>query len=71
MFVFEPAVKTMAEQQHPMMKVDDSGNLWLNFGEYGQEVELACFSKDGSRLLTVQEVGVAKVFDTKTSDYGC
>lgn len=40
----------MAEHQHPMMNVDESGNLWLNFGEYGQEVELACFSKDGSRL---------------------
>lgn len=58
----------MAEHQHPMMKVDESGNLWLNFGEYGQEVELACFSKDGSRLLTVEKVGVAKVFDTETSE---
>lgn len=58
----------MAEHQHPMMKVDESGNLWLNFGEYGQEVELACFSKDGSRLLTVEKVGVAKIFDTETSE---
>lgn len=58
----------MDDHQHPKMKVDEAGNLWLNFGQYGQEVELACFSKDGSRLLTVQEVGVAKIFDTESSE---
>ena len=57
----------MDDHQHPKMKVDEAGNLWLNFGQYGQEVELACFSKDGSRLLTVEEVGVAKIFDTESS----
>lgn len=57
----------MVDHQHPKMKVDEAGNLWLNFGQYGQEVELACFSKDGSRLLTVEEVGVAKIFDTESS----
>ncbi|MBP9090670.1 hypothetical protein KBI23_06535 [bacterium] len=58
----------MDDHQHPKMKVDEAGNLWLNFGQYGQEVELACFSKDGSRLLTVEEVGVAKIFDTQSSE---
>jgi WD40 repeat protein len=58
----------MDDHQHPKMKVDEAGNLWLNFGQYGQEVELACFSKDGSRLLTVEEVGVAKIFDTESSE---
>ncbi len=58
----------MVDHQHPKMKVDEAGNLWLNFGEYGQEIELACFSKDGSRLLTVKEVGVARIFDTVSSE---
>ncbi len=63
-----PGRAIMDDHQHPKMKVDEAGNLWLNFGQYGQEVELACFSKDGSRLLTVEEVGVAKIFDTESSE---
>jgi WD40 repeat protein len=39
------------------------GDVFLNFGDYGQEVEIAAFSGDGTRVLTVQEVGVAKVWD--------
>lgn len=53
---------------HPKMRVDEKGDLWLNFGEYGQEIEVASFSKDGSRLLTVEEVGVAKIWDTTTKE---
>jgi WD40 repeat protein len=49
---------------HPKIQRDDQGNLWLNFGEYGQQIEVACFSSDGTRLLTVRDVGVAQVWDT-------
>ena len=49
---------------HPKIQRDDQGNLWLNVGEYGQQIEVACFSSDGSRLLTVRDVGVAQVWDT-------
>ena len=48
---------------HPKFRTDEDGNLLLHFGEYGQEVEVACFSGDGRRLLAVQEVGVARVWD--------
>lgn len=58
----------MADFDHPKMRVDEKGDLWLNFGEYGQEIEVAGFSKDGSRLLTVHEVGVAKIWDTTTKE---
>jgi WD40 repeat protein len=50
---------------HPKIKLDKSGALLLNFGEYGGEVELACFSPSGARLLMVQEVGTAKIWDVK------
>jgi hypothetical protein len=30
----------MDDHQHPKMKVDEAGNLWLNFGQYGQELSL-------------------------------
>jgi WD40 repeat protein len=53
----------MSPYQHPKMFSDNQGNLFLNFGEYGQEVELACFSADGTRLLTVKDVGVASIWD--------
>jgi hypothetical protein len=49
---------------HPKIQRDDQGNLWLNFGEYGQQIEVACFSSDGTRLLTVRDVSVAQVWDT-------
>lgn len=49
---------------HPKIQRDDHGNLWLNFGEYGQQIEVACFSFDGTRLLTVRDVGIAQVWDT-------
>jgi WD40 repeat protein len=49
---------------HPKFRRDDQGNLWLNFGEYGEQIEIACFSADGARLLTVRDVGVAQVWDT-------
>jgi WD40 repeat protein len=48
---------------HPKIRTDDRGDLYLNFGEYGCEVEVAAFSGDGRRLLAVQEVGVARVWD--------
>jgi WD40 repeat protein len=51
---------------HPKFKIDDAGNVWLNFGEYGGEVELACFSFCGTCLLTVKEVGVARIWDVES-----
>jgi WD40 repeat protein len=50
-------------QPHPKFFLDDSGNLHLNAGEYGREIEVACFTPDGARLLTVFEVGIARVWD--------
>ena len=38
---------------HPKIRTDETGDLSLNFGEYGREVEVACFSGDGRRLLAV------------------
>ena len=40
--------------KHPKQKHDGSGALLLNFGAYGQEVELAAFSSSGERVLTVR-----------------
>jgi WD40 repeat protein len=53
----------MDELQHPKIFSDSEGRLFLNFGEYGQQIELACFSADGTTLLVVKEVGVATVWD--------
>ena len=53
----------MSEYQNPKMFSNSEGDLFLNFGEYGQEIELACFSADGTKLLTVKEVGVGSVWD--------
>jgi WD40 repeat protein len=53
---------------HPKIQVDDAGSLMLNFGQYGGEIELACFSGDGRRLLTVKEVGLARIWDTQTRE---
>lgn len=46
---------------HPKFRKDEKGNLLLNFGSYGMEVEVAAISGDGGRVLTVCEVGVAQV----------
>ncbi len=48
---------------HPKIQHDEQGNLLLNFGDYGKSIEVASFSGDGSKLLTVQEVRVAKIWD--------
>lgn len=48
---------------HPKIQHDDQGNLFLNFGEYGESVEVAAFSGNGKRMLTVREVGIARVWD--------
>lgn len=54
----------MSEIQHPKIYYDsEDRTLYLNFGEYGREIELACFSGDGTRLLTVKDVGVASIWD--------
>jgi WD40 repeat protein len=58
----------MSQYQHPKMFSDSKGNLFLNFGEYGHEVELACFSADGTKLLTLKEVGVASIWDTASRE---
>ena len=48
---------------HPKVKLANDGTLLLNFGEYGQEVEVAAISGDGRRILTVKQVGEAQVWD--------
>ena len=53
---------------HPKFKMDDSGNVWLNFGAYGGEVELARFSPCGTRILMVKEVGLAWVWDVESGE---
>ncbi|NIM17418.1 MAG: hypothetical protein GTO45_35900 [Candidatus Aminicenantes bacterium] len=53
---------------HPKIQVSQKGDLFLNFGKYGQEIEVACFSPDGSRLLTVKEVNQAIVWDVATQE---
>lgn len=54
--------------EHPKIQSDSEGNLWLNFGEYGESVEVASFSGDGSKLLTVQEVGIARIWDLQKGE---
>lgn len=53
----------MSALEHPKIRHDSLGNLFLNFGEYGQEIELAAFSSDGAKLLTVQQVGTALIWN--------
>ncbi|MES1184629.1 MAG: WD40 repeat domain-containing protein [Myxococcales bacterium] len=50
---------------HPKFRKDALGNLLLNFGKYGEEVEVAAISGDGRRVLTVGDVGVAQVWDVE------
>lgn len=49
--------------QHPKIQTAPDGSLLLNFGQYGQEVEVGAISGDGQRVLTVREVGVAEIWD--------
>jgi WD40 repeat protein len=53
-------------KNHPKFRKTASGELLLNFGRYGEDIEVAAFSGDGSRLLTVQEVGTARIWDTES-----
>jgi WD40 repeat protein len=54
------------ELQHPKMFFGEDGTLFLNFGEYGRQIELASFSGDGTKLLAVKEVGTATIVDAAT-----
>ena len=54
------------EMDHPKIRNDAKGHLLLNFGDYGEEVEVAAISGDGRRTLTVREVGVAQVWDVES-----
>jgi WD40 repeat protein len=47
---------------HSNWTADKSGNQLLNVRADGKEIEVATFSTDGNRLLTVQEGGVAKIW---------
>lgn len=53
---------------HPKIQKDDFNNLLLNFGDYGEEVEVAAISGNGRRILTVREVGIARVWDAESGD---
>lgn len=48
---------------HPKIQSNDRGELLLNFGEYGKEVETAAISGDGRFILTNRDVGVAQIWD--------
>src|SRR4051794_2286547 len=54
--------------QHPKVRQGNGGELWLGFGEYGREVEVAGFSGDGQRVLTVHEVGVPRVWEVASGE---
>lgn len=51
---------------HPKVSLDGSGILRLGFGDYGQDVEVAAISSDGARVLTVREVGIARIYDIES-----
>jgi len=51
---------------HPKFRMGADGTLWLNFGAHGQEVEVASISGDGRRILTVQQVGKARIWDSES-----
>ena len=53
---------------HPKIRTNAKGELLLNFGNYGEEVEVAAVSRDGSRILTVREVDVAHIWNVETGD---
>lgn len=53
---------------HPKFQKDDEGNVFLNFGSYGKEVEVAAISGDGRRVLTVRDVGVARVWEVESGE---
>lgn len=53
-------------QDPPKFQVASDGSLRLDFGKVGGEVEVAAISGDGSRVLTVREVGRAQVWDAHT-----
>ena len=54
--------------QHPKVRTASDGALLLNFGQYGEEVEVAAISGDGRRVLTVHAVGIADVWDTRSGE---
>lgn len=51
---------------HPKIQQDEQDDPQLNVGYYGQRVAVACFTNDGSRVLTVRNVGIAQIWDTAT-----
>jgi len=51
---------------HPKIQEATDGSLLLNFGEYGKEIEVACFSGDGRRVLIVEKVNSAEVWEVAT-----
>ncbi|MCA9040427.1 MAG: WD40 repeat domain-containing protein [Planctomycetaceae bacterium] len=53
---------------HPKIRSDKDGNLFLNFGDNGEQVEVAAISGNGCRILTVRDVGVARVWDVESGD---
>lgn len=52
--------------EHPKHQLDDEGRLWLGVPDYGHEIEVAAFSGDGTRVLTVREVDVARIWEVDT-----
>ena len=48
---------------HPKFRNNAEGDLLINFGNYGEEVEVAALSGNGRRILTVRDVDTAQVWD--------
>jgi WD40 repeat protein len=57
--------------QQPQFPQGEGSVLRLDLPRSGRRIEIAAFSGDGSRLLTVQEVGIARVWDTVTGGLVC
>lgn len=54
--------------EHPKIQRTPDGALLLNFGRYGDEVEVAAISGDGRRVLTVHDVGTAEIWDASSGE---
>jgi WD40 repeat protein len=55
-------------EQHPKIQTTPEGTLLLNFGDYGQQVDVAAISGDGRRVLTVRDVGTAQIWDAASGE---
>ena len=60
------STELQCEIDEALRRETPDGTLLLNLGQYGRAVEVAAIPRDGQRMLTVREVGVAKIWDPVT-----